>query len=86
VSTVDKYQGRDKDVIILSTVKSCADGKDKESVGNLLRDWRRINVAITRYVSLNSSISCIKGFKNCTQNVFENLQLFLPGPKRNLLS
>lgn len=46
VSTVDKYQGRDKDVIILSTVKSCLDGK--ESVGNLLRDWRRINVAITR--------------------------------------
>jgi len=48
VSTVDKYQGRDKEVIILSTVKSCADGKD--SVGNLLRDWRRINVAITRCV------------------------------------
>lgn len=46
VSTVDKYQGRDKDVIILSTVKSCVDGGD--SVGNLLRDWRRINVAITR--------------------------------------
>ena len=46
VSTVDKYQGRDKDVVILSTVKSASDGKD--SVGNLLRDWRRINVAITR--------------------------------------
>jgi DNA replication ATP-dependent helicase Dna2 len=47
VSTVDKYQGRDKEVVILSTVKCCLDGK--ESVGNLLRDWRRINVAITRY-------------------------------------
>ena len=47
MSTVDKYQGRDKDVIILSTVKSCVDGHD--SIGNLLRDWRRVNVAITRY-------------------------------------
>jgi DNA replication ATP-dependent helicase Dna2 len=46
VSTVDKYQGRDKDVIVLSTVKCCLDGK--EAVGNLLRDWRRINVAVTR--------------------------------------
>lgn len=55
VSTVDKYQGRDKDVIILSTVKSCADGK--ESVGNLLRDWRRINVAITRYSLMSSNLT-----------------------------
>ena len=57
VSTVDKYQGRDKDVIILSTVRqasspspSSTDGDTEESpmVGDLLRDWRRINVAITR--------------------------------------
>ena len=52
VSTVDKFQGRDMDVIILSTVKidssseKGAEGPDM--VGHLLRDWRRINVAITR--------------------------------------
>ena len=64
ISTVDKYQGRDKDVIILSTVKrvehqtslaltggegalnACASSSG--SAGNLLRDWRRINVAISR--------------------------------------
>lgn len=68
-STIDKYQGRDKRVIILSTVKggrgistssdvSSTSGNDMRatedsnyrdmSAGNLLRDWRRINVAITR--------------------------------------
>ena len=44
VSTIDKYQGRDTDVVIVSTVRSNSSGK----AGELLRDWRRINVAITR--------------------------------------
>ncbi|EWC48384.1 hypothetical protein DRE_02153 [Drechslerella stenobrocha 248] len=42
--TADKFQGRDKDCIIISLVRS----NDKENVGELLRDWRRINVAFTR--------------------------------------
>uniref|UniRef100_A0A8D3BLX5 DNA replication ATP-dependent helicase/nuclease n=1 Tax=Scophthalmus maximus TaxID=52904 RepID=A0A8D3BLX5_SCOMX len=40
VNTVDKYQGRDKGVIVLSFVRS--------TLGELLKDWRRLNVAITR--------------------------------------
>ena len=44
VSTIDKYQGRDSDVVIVSTVRSNTSG----NTGELLRDWRRINVAITR--------------------------------------
>lgn len=44
ISTIDKYQGRDKDVIIVSFVRSNNKGK----VGRLLEDKRRINVAITR--------------------------------------
>lgn len=44
ISTVDKFQGRDKDIIILSTVRRMND----RSVGDLLRDWRRVNVALTR--------------------------------------
>ncbi|KAJ3091268.1 Tripartite DNA replication factor [Quaeritorhiza haematococci] len=44
VHTVDKYQGRDKPCIIVSLVRS----NTKLNVGDLLRDWRRINVAFTR--------------------------------------
>ncbi|XP_035254823.1 DNA replication ATP-dependent helicase/nuclease DNA2 isoform X1 [Anguilla anguilla] len=44
VNTVDKYQGRDKGVIIVSFVRSNVEG----SLGELLKDWRRLNVAITR--------------------------------------
>ncbi|KAJ2739195.1 DNA replication endonuclease-helicase Dna2, partial [Coemansia sp. BCRC 34301] len=42
--TIDRYQGRDTDVIIVSWVRS----NSRQAIGELLRDWRRINVAITR--------------------------------------
>jgi len=42
--TIDRFQGRDKTVIVMSFVRSNADGK----VGNLLSDFRRINVAFSR--------------------------------------
>ncbi|XP_053720332.1 DNA replication ATP-dependent helicase/nuclease DNA2 [Synchiropus splendidus] len=45
VNTVDKYQGRDKSVIVLSFVRSTT---EEENLGELLKDWRRLNVAITR--------------------------------------
>ncbi|KAM9817642.1 DNA replication ATP-dependent helicase/nuclease DNA2 [Neosynchiropus ocellatus] len=45
VNTVDKYQGRDKSVIALSFVRSTT---EEENLGELLKDWRRLNVAITR--------------------------------------
>ncbi|KAL2083251.1 hypothetical protein ACEWY4_021024 [Coilia grayii] len=44
VNTVDKYQGRDKSVIIVSFVRSSLEAH----MGELLKDWRRLNVAITR--------------------------------------
>jgi DNA replication ATP-dependent helicase Dna2 len=44
LSTIDRYQGRDKDVIVLSFVRSNEKGK----VGRLLEDFRRLNVAVTR--------------------------------------
>lgn len=42
--TADKFQGRDKEVVIISLVRS----NDEQNVGELLKDWRRINVAFTR--------------------------------------
>jgi DNA replication ATP-dependent helicase Dna2 len=43
-STIDRYQGRDKPVIVLSFVRSNIKG----NVGRLLEDFRRLNVAVTR--------------------------------------
>ena len=42
--TADKFQGRDKEVVVLSLVRSNESG----NVGELLKDWRRVNVALTR--------------------------------------
>lgn len=42
--TADRFQGRDKEVVILSLVRS----NESKSIGELLKDWRRINVAFTR--------------------------------------
>ena len=44
LSTIDRYQGRDKPVIIISLVRSNKAGK----AGRLLQDIRRLNVALTR--------------------------------------
>ena len=44
VFTIDKYQGRDKDCILLSLVRS----NKNHDIGELLSDDRRINVALTR--------------------------------------
>jgi DNA replication ATP-dependent helicase Dna2 len=42
--TADKFQGRDKEVVLVSCVRS----NDSSTVGDLLKDQRRVNVALTR--------------------------------------
>lgn len=44
IHTADRFQGRDKEVVIISLVRSNPD----HYVGDLLQDWRRVNVAFTR--------------------------------------
>ena len=44
IATVDSFQGKEKDIIILSTVRGCP---ESNSVG-FLADVRRMNVALTR--------------------------------------
>lgn len=46
IHTVDRYQGRDKDCIILSFVRS--NEFSRINASSLLGDWHRINVALTR--------------------------------------
>uniref|UniRef100_A0A4W3HX96 DNA replication ATP-dependent helicase/nuclease DNA2 n=1 Tax=Callorhinchus milii TaxID=7868 RepID=A0A4W3HX96_CALMI len=55
VNTVDKYQGRDKSVIIASFVRSNRDG----NLGELLKDWRRLNVAVTRAKHKLIMVGCV---------------------------
>jgi len=44
ILTADRSQGRDKDCIIMSMVRSNGEG----IIGDLVKDWRRMNVAFTR--------------------------------------
>ncbi|XVE90822.1 hypothetical protein DITRI_Ditri20bG0106900 [Diplodiscus trichospermus] len=44
--TIDKYQGRDKDCILVSFVRS--NENPRHYTSSLLADWHRINVALTR--------------------------------------
>ncbi|KAL3833010.1 hypothetical protein ACJIZ3_007746 [Penstemon smallii] len=46
IHTIDKYQGRDKDCILVSFVRSCENPRN--NTASLLGDWHRINVALTR--------------------------------------
>jgi DNA replication ATP-dependent helicase Dna2 len=46
ILTADRSQGRDKPVVLISLVRSNDLGA--RGVGELLNDWRRINVALTR--------------------------------------
>merc|ERR1711871_264062 len=51
ISTIDGFQGREKDIVILSCVRgpnySNQNRDDSHSIG-FVKDWRRLNVAITR--------------------------------------
>uniref|UniRef100_A0A8C8AGL0 DNA replication ATP-dependent helicase/nuclease n=1 Tax=Otus sunia TaxID=257818 RepID=A0A8C8AGL0_9STRI len=55
VNTVDKYQGRDKSIIIVSFVRNSND----DNLGTLLKDWRRLNVAITRAKHKLIMVGCV---------------------------
>ncbi|XP_032047006.1 DNA replication ATP-dependent helicase/nuclease DNA2 [Aythya fuligula] len=59
VNTIDKYQGRDKSIIIVSFVRNSND----ENLGTLLKDWRRLNVAITRAKHKLVMVGCIPSLR-----------------------
>lgn len=44
LSTIDRYQGRDKPAIVISFMRSNSSG----NAGRLLEDFRRLNVAVSR--------------------------------------
>ncbi|XP_074965605.1 DNA replication ATP-dependent helicase/nuclease DNA2 isoform X2 [Phalacrocorax aristotelis] len=71
VNTVDKYQGRDKSIIIVSFVRNSND----ENLGTLLKDWRRLNVAITRAKHKLIMVGCVPSL--CRYPPLEKLLCYL---------
>ncbi|GMM38514.1 bifunctional ATP-dependent DNA helicase/ssDNA endodeoxyribonuclease [Saccharomycopsis crataegensis] len=70
ILTADRFQGLDKDCIIISLVRS----NEKQMVGELLKEWRRINVAITRAKSKLIILGSRKTLKNlATIEAFMNI-------------
>lgn len=58
--TTDRFQGRDKEAIVLSLVRS----NDACNIGDLLKDWRRINVAFTRAKTKLLVVGSVSTLKN----------------------
>jgi len=84
VASVDAFQGREKDIIILSCVRS----NDAQLIG-FLRDPRRLNVAITRakyglVVIGNPKVLCKDKLWNHFIHYFQELKLLVEGPLNNL--
>ena len=73
VCTIDRFQGRDKDAVIISLVRSNNEGK----AGRLLQDFRRLNVAFSRAkkkMILVGSFSTLQKGSNVMRPVLESLR------------
>jgi DNA replication ATP-dependent helicase Dna2 len=73
--TADKFQGRDKEVVVLSCVRS----NDGHNIGELLRDWRRVNVAVTRARSKLIIIGSTSTLGQSQNEVVEGLVQLMDG-------
>lgn len=71
VSTIDRYQGRDKHAIIISFVRSNEGG----NAGRLLQDRRRINVAVSRAKRKLIMIGSVGTLKKGSQVLSSMLEL-----------
>eukprot|EP00485_Elphidium_margaritaceum_P023173 CAMPEP_0202711444 /NCGR_PEP_ID=MMETSP1385-20130828/23256_1 /ASSEMBLY_ACC=CAM_ASM_000861 /TAXON_ID=933848 /ORGANISM="Elphidium margaritaceum" /LENGTH=568 /DNA_ID=CAMNT_0049371185 /DNA_START=1 /DNA_END=1704 /DNA_ORIENTATION=- len=65
LDTIDRFQGSDRDVIIMSFTHTPFDKK----VGKILHDWRRINVALTRAKCKLILIASVKALKHSNSNI-----------------
>lgn len=85
VASVDSFQGREKDFIILSCVRS----NDNQGIG-FLSDPRRLNVALTRArygicILGNSSVLSKQPLWRTLLHHFKEKHVFVEGPLNNLV-
>lgn len=71
ILTADRFQGRDKDCIIISLVRS---NKERKA-GDLVKDWRRMNVALTRARSKLLIFGSLSTLQN-TATISDFIKLF----------
>ena len=61
VLTADRSHGRDKDCVIISLVRA----NENNMIGDLLRDWRRLNVTFTRAKSKLIIVGSRRTLESC---------------------
>ncbi|KAG5519473.1 hypothetical protein PMAC_002100 [Pneumocystis sp. 'macacae'] len=82
IDTIDSFQGRDKDCIIISFVRS----NNENMIEGILHDWRRLNVAFTRAKSKliffgSKSTLKLAGIFGLFFNLLENKEWICDLPK-----
>ncbi len=75
LDTIDRFQGSDRQLVVMGFTHSPSDRK----LGRIVRDWRRINVALTRSKSKLILMASVRALRSSKTPVLEELVSLLEG-------
>ena len=75
LDTIDRFQGSDRKLVMMGFTHSPSDRR----LGRIVRDWRRINVALTRSKCKLILIASVKALRSSKTPVLEKLIALLEG-------